>query len=123
MTHRRKFYLNRHRGKIMGVCAGLSDSTGIDVLWIRLSAVALVILGAPFIILIYLITGFVAQSAPREFGESTTSERWSSWDVIPSRHLGDVRSRFRDIDRRLRDIETYVTSSNRGLSAEIDKLR
>jgi phage shock protein C len=35
----------------------------------------------------------------------------------------DVRSKFREIDRRLADVETYVTSSNSRLSREIEQLR
>ena len=35
----------------------------------------------------------------------------------------DVRSKFRDIDRRLADVETYYTSRNSSLANEIDSLR
>jgi phage shock protein C len=34
-----------------------------------------------------------------------------------------VRSRFRDIDRRLADVETYITSSHSKLAREIEQLR
>jgi phage shock protein C len=34
-----------------------------------------------------------------------------------------VRSQFRDIDRRLADIELFYTSRNKRLSDEIDSLR
>ena len=35
----------------------------------------------------------------------------------------DIRSRFKDIDRRLADIESYVTTENRSLAREIEQLR
>jgi phage shock protein C len=41
----------------------------------------------------------------------------------PRRTVRDVRSRFRDIDRRLADVEAYVTSSNSRLAREIEQLR
>jgi phage shock protein C len=41
----------------------------------------------------------------------------------PARTARDIRSRFRDLDRRLADIESYVTSENRTLSREIEQLR
>ena len=41
----------------------------------------------------------------------------------PRRTARDVRSRFREIDRRLADVETYVTSSNSRLAREIEQLR
>jgi len=34
-----------------------------------------------------------------------------------------VRSKFRDLDRRLADVESYYTSRNSSLANEIDSLR
>ncbi|MES2988040.1 MAG: PspC domain-containing protein, partial [Pseudomonadota bacterium] len=33
MSSRTKFYLDKQNGKIMGVCAGLADYTGIEAIW------------------------------------------------------------------------------------------
>ena len=47
------------------------------------------------------------------------------WQGVPRqspRTARDVRSRFRDIDRRISDIEVHYTSSNR-LAREIDSLK
>ena len=41
----------------------------------------------------------------------------------PKRSAAEVRATFRDIDRRLADIETFYTSHNRRLADEIDSLR
>ena len=43
--------------------------------------------------------------------------------AAPARTVRDVRSKFREIDRRLADVETYVTSSNNQLAREIEQLR
>ena len=40
-----KFYRDKQNGKFMGVCAGIADYTGVDVLWIRISAVLLTLMG------------------------------------------------------------------------------
>ena len=48
---------------------------------------------------------------------------WQGVRANPARTTRDVRSRFRDIDRRLADVETYVTSSNNRLAQEIEQLR
>ena len=48
---------------------------------------------------------------------------WQGVRANPARTARDVRSRFRDIDRRLADVETYVTSSNSRLAQEIEQLR
>ena len=35
----------------------------------------------------------------------------------------EVRSQMRDIDRRMAEVETYVTSQNTNLAREIEELR
>lgn len=55
-----RFLLNRQQGKIMGVAAGLSEWTGVDVLLIRLGLVAGLLLTGPVVILFYLLTGWLA---------------------------------------------------------------
>jgi phage shock protein C len=55
-----RFLLNRRDGKIMGVAAGLADTTGIDALIIRLGLIALVLVTGPVAILFYLLTGWLA---------------------------------------------------------------
>jgi phage shock protein C len=48
---------------------------------------------------------------------------WQGVRASPKRTIRDVRSKFRDLDRRLADVETYVTSANTSLSREIEQLR
>lgn len=55
-----RFVLNRSQGKVMGVAAGLADSTGVDVLLIRLAMVALTLVTGPVMILLYIVTGWLA---------------------------------------------------------------
>jgi len=56
------FRLNKSEGKIMGVCAGLADYTGFDLMLIRVLAVLLTLCGVGSTILLYLIVGLVAPS-------------------------------------------------------------
>ena len=60
LTINRPFRLDKPRGKIMGVCAGIASYFGIEALWVRLAFVvaALFSFGSP--VLIYLIIGLVA---------------------------------------------------------------
>jgi phage shock protein C len=55
-----RFVLNRRRAKVMGVCAGLSDSTGIDVLIVRLAVILAVFATGPVALLLYVLTGWLA---------------------------------------------------------------
>ena len=54
---------------------------------------------------------------------ATQKKFWQGVRANPRRTARDVRSRFRDLDRRLADVETYVTSSNNRLAREIEQLR
>lgn len=56
-----RFLLNREQGKIMGVAAGLADHTGVDPLLIRLGMVILTLATGPIMILLYILTGWLAQ--------------------------------------------------------------
>lgn len=55
-----RFLLNKRDGKIMGVAAGLADSTGIDPLVIRLGFVALTLFTFPVMPILYVVTGWLA---------------------------------------------------------------
>lgn len=55
-----RFLLDRPRGKVMGVCAGLADYFGIDVLIIRLGLVVATLATGPIAILLYVLTGWLA---------------------------------------------------------------
>ena len=121
-----KFYKDRKNGKWMGVCAGIADYTGVDVTLVRIGAVLLTILGGfPWTLLAYWIAGWMAPDKPRALAEETPEQAkfWQGVRTAPRRTIRDVRSRFRDIDRRLADVETYVTSSNTRLAREIEQLR
>ena len=36
-----RFYRDKVNGKFMGVCSGIADYTGIDVLWVRIGFLVL----------------------------------------------------------------------------------
>jgi len=120
-----KFYLDKRNGKFMGVCAGIADYTGVDVTLVRIGTVLLTVLGSGMTIIAYLIVGWIAPKKPRELVQETPEQAkfWQGVRASPARTVRDVRSRFRDIDRRLADVETYVTSSNSRLAREIEQLR
>jgi phage shock protein C len=55
-----RFLLNRPRGKLMGVCAGLADFFGIDVLIVRLGVIVATLATGPIAVLLYILTGWLA---------------------------------------------------------------
>ncbi len=58
------FRLDKAHGKVMGVCAGLANYTGIETVWIRVGFLAATLIGFGSPVLIYLVIGLVADSQP-----------------------------------------------------------
>lgn len=123
---RTKFYLDKKNKKWSGVCAGIADYTGVDATVIRIGMVVLTLLGGfPWTLIAYWVTAWMAPVKPYDLYQVSPEDKkfWQGVRASPSRSLRDVRSRFREIDRRLASIETYVTSPNGRLANEIEKLR
>ena len=121
---RTRFYRDKRNGKFLGVCSGIADYTGLDVTLVRICMIAAVIMGSGAPLLLYFITAFMTQDKPRELESRDVEDRqfWQHVRASPRRGAKDIRSRLRDIDRRLADIESYVTTENRSLAREIEAL-
>jgi phage shock protein C len=120
---RTKFYLDKQNGKVFGVCAGIADYTGIDVLLVRIATVLLT-LATGWALIVYFVVAWAAPNKPNGLYESADDARfWQGVRTNTKRSTAEVRSKFRDIDRRLADIETMYTSRNTRLADEIDRLR
>ena len=120
---RTKLYRDKQNAKLMGVCSGIAEYTGIDAFWIRLGMVVLTIsLGWPM--LAYFVAGFILNKKPphlyRDEGEQ---KYWQRVRQSPQRTAREIRANFRDIDRRLASVEAHYVSSNPRLTAEIERLR
>ena len=55
-----RFVLNPTKSKAMGVCAGLADWLGIDVLIVRFAMIVATLMTGPVAILLYILTGWLA---------------------------------------------------------------
>jgi len=125
MSARTKFYLDKANGKWLGVCAGIADYTGIDVTWIRVGAILLTFAGGfPWTLVAYGVTAWIARPQPDGLYDTADDAKfWQGMRTNPKRSTAEVRSKFRDIDRRLADIELFYTSRNTRLADEIERLR
>jgi phage shock protein C len=119
-----KFYRDKQHGKWLGVCSGIADYTGVDATIVRIAMVLGTLMGMP-LILFYIVAGIVAPKKPAELFHQTPDDAkfWQGVRASPRQTVRDVRARFRELDRRLAHVETYVTSSNTRLSQEIEQLR
>jgi phage shock protein C len=121
---RTRFYRDKRHGKLFGVCAGIADYTGFDVGLVRICFLAAVFMSGGSVLPFYFIAAMVTPTKPRvlEMRDSEEKQFWQGVRASPTRAARDIRSRFKDIDRRLADIESYVTTENRSLAQEIDAL-
>jgi phage shock protein C len=121
---RTRFYRDKVNGKLMGVCAGIADYTGVNSIWVRLGFIGTILLTGFTILPIYLLVGLLADKKPEHLYVDHQEQRfWQGVRQSPTRTAREVKARFRDIDRRLAEVETFYVSSNPRLSSEIERLR
>jgi phage shock protein C len=108
-----RFETDRENGKLLGVCAGIGNATGIDPTIIRIGFVLVTLMGGfPWTLIAYGVAALVGK--PRIH---------SGYALSRSTSPEESRQRMRNIDLRMQAIETYVTSSNSRLAREIEELR
>jgi len=123
-ARRTSFYLDKVNSKWLGVCSGIADYTGFDITVVRITTVVLTFMTFPTFLFVYLLCAWMAPNKPAGlYGNSDEAKFWQGVRQSPSRSTRDVRAKFRDLDRRLADVETYYTSRNSSLANEIDSLR
>lgn len=120
---RRRFYRNRDRAMIGGVCAGVADYFGFNLRVLRLLTVIAFFMAMPVTLLVYLGTVFLVPSAPDESRRGHYDPEFrQALRSSPRQTLSDVRRRFQTLDSRLARLERYVTSSRFNLDQEFKKL-
>jgi phage shock protein C len=126
-------YRNTTRGKIAGVCAGLSDRLAVKTLWVRAAFVVFaVVYHAIPAVLLYLALaiiirprdepiGYVAPDAmpsggPPSYGRAAGAAYTSSMpSAAPGSRLTELKTRFTALDARLNRIDAIVTSEELSL--------
>jgi len=120
---RTTLYRDKQNGKLMGVCAGIADYTGINAFWVRL-AFLLLLFSTGVALPIYFVAGLMLNKKPPHlYVDKDETKYWQRVRQSPKRTAREIKASFRDIDRRLAEVETYYVTSNPRLSAEIERLR
>lgn len=121
---RTTLYRDKANAKLMGVCSGIADYTGVSVGWVRLGAIALTLMASGVAIPAYFIAGLILNKKPPHlYKDAEEQQYWQRVRQSPQRSAREIRARFRDVDRRLANVEHHYVSSNPRLSAEIERLR
>ena len=117
-------YRDKANAKLMGVCAGIADYTGVNLFWVRMMALLLLFMTSGGVIPFYFIAGMLLEKKPPYLYSDKQEQRyWQGVRQSPQRTAREIRGRMKDVDRRLAEVENFYVSSNPRLNAEIERLR
>ncbi|MGA9582528.1 MAG: PspC domain-containing protein [Allosphingosinicella sp.] len=114
---KKSFYLDKANGKLFGVCSGIANHMNWDPTFVRVAMVLLTLITFPWALVGYGAAAMIGKKRPASgYGEepSAPALRTSTYEMNRS---------MRDIDRRMAEVETYVTAQNTPLAREIESLR
>lgn len=107
--HRFRPYRRRHGRMIFGVCGGLADHLELPAWAVRVGFIILACANQAFILL-YLALAIFMRPAPRDPYRSFAEEEVAhSYSTSRGDTLDRVERTFRNLDKRLQNVETIVT--------------
>lgn len=142
---KKELYRDTEQGKVAGVCAGIAEYFGWELWLVRIIFISGLLLTGSFFFMAYVIGWFVLEKKPQGHTNHNYSSsaigRGKGWvsneenDVKvevkskvwqagepPKQAFKDIHNHFGKLELRLRQVETYVTSSEFQLNREFDKL-
>jgi len=146
MTKPEKKQLNRipEQGKIAGVCAGVAEYTGTEPWLVRIIWFSGLVLSGGFFLVAYIAGWFILDKKPSSTFEKVKGglkEHWNRFNAEqdidrtvevktkvwqagepPRQAYRDIARQFDTIEKRVRNMEGYVTSNEYTLTREINKL-
>ena len=118
-----KLWRNPGAGRVFGVCAGLADYFGIDAFPVRAAAVVGLIFFSVPVLIGYVLLSLILPARPASLYRTPAEEEfWRAVTTRPHVTLSAVRHRFRDLEKRLRALETHVSSPDFEVSRAIRDL-
>lgn len=124
MPPRHRLWRDRRNGMIFGVIAGFADYFGIGIWKARALALLGFIFFPPQMFLVYVAAAILMKPKPDHLPLPPPEEVGFLRRVHrdPRESFAELRWRFRDIDRKLADIESTVTSPEFKLRRDFDDL-
>lgn len=118
-----RFYRDPENGPLLGVCAGIADYFGFPLLAVRMAALCGLLFFTLPVLIAYGAAGLFVEAKPaRLYASRAEEDFWRGVRVEPAQTVTDLGHRWRDIERRIRQAEAYVTSSQFKLNRDIGEL-
>src|SRR3546814_4378417 len=118
-----RLYRDWQRGLILGVCAGIADYLGVSPLLVRFAALSgLIMFSVPTILAYFVAAALIERKQENLHLSGPEEEFWRSVRTEPRQTVGELRHKFREIERRLRAMEGWVTSREFKLNREFRDL-
>ena len=126
----KEFYRIPEQGKIAGVCAGIGERFNMEVWLVRVVVLSAFFLGSGFVLPFYIAAWFMLDKKPfvqpniggLDHTVSVKSKVWQQGQP-PREAFREVKTQFRQIELRLRNVESFVTSKEFDLARQIDNLK
>ena len=120
---RSRLYRIPARGRVMGVCAGIADYLGINILFVRIVAIICLISFPVATLIAYFLAGLLLDEMPEHLFTSHEEEVfWRGVRTDPATTCRSQSHKFRELEQRLRKLEAYITSAEFELHREISNL-
>ena len=110
---RYRLWRDTDRGIIAGVCAGIAGYVGVEPIVIRLVAVLGLVFFLPPTIVAYVILALVLRPKPPALYAGPDEEAfWRGVGTAPADTLHSLKRKFADLEARLGQMESQVTSGD-----------
>lgn len=120
----RRFFRSADQAILGGVCAGVADYFGFNLRVTRILTIIAFCMATLMTVVAYIAIVVLVPARPLKGGAGQADPEFrKALRSSPTQTMGDLRSRFKSLDRRLARIEKYVTSSRYQLDREFQKLQ
>ncbi|MEM1081240.1 MAG: envelope stress response membrane protein PspC [Pseudomonadota bacterium] len=120
--NRNRLYRNKKRGILAGVCAGISDWTGVNLTALRVIVILLALPFTAVMIVGYLALAFLLPAQPTDlYRDEEHEEFWQEVRKAPTDSVSTLNHRFKTLDERLQRLETWLTSPEYRINRELDR--
>ena len=108
-----RLYRDTERGILAGVCAGIADYIGVEPIAVRLAAVLCLFFFFVPTVIGYVVLAIALRPKPPALFKSRDDEAfWRGVNTAPDTTLQSLKRRFRDLEARLGQMESQVTSGD-----------